>query len=123
MQPELRLSLEGAAAESGRSLNAEIVARLEQSFSSNSELFSPRQRDQIERYADQHSVEFPDALRNLVTAGLNPTAPLVITLPITDGTEVGKLIAALDAIQERVPKKTVVEVEHSSKRTPTKVRT
>ncbi|MEX5744648.1 Arc family DNA-binding protein [Massilia sp. X63] len=32
MQPELKERLEAAAQEAGRSLNAEIVARLEQSF-------------------------------------------------------------------------------------------
>lgn len=32
MQPDLREQLESAASESGRSLNAEIVARLEASF-------------------------------------------------------------------------------------------
>jgi len=32
MQPELRASLQEAAVENGRSLNAEIVARLEASF-------------------------------------------------------------------------------------------
>ncbi|MEB1529874.1 Arc family DNA-binding protein [Xanthomonas sp. WHRI 7945] len=35
MQPELREQLEAAASESGRSLNAEITARLEASFASN----------------------------------------------------------------------------------------
>lgn len=37
MQPELKAQLEAAAKESGRSMNAEIVARLEQTFSSSME--------------------------------------------------------------------------------------
>lgn len=35
MQPDLRFKLEGAAAAAGRSLNAEIVSRLERSFDGN----------------------------------------------------------------------------------------
>lgn len=38
MQPELKARLEAAAKETGRSMNAEIIARLEQSFAPSDEL-------------------------------------------------------------------------------------
>ncbi|MBB5444665.1 MULTISPECIES: Arc family DNA-binding protein [unclassified Paraburkholderia] len=113
---ELKDSIEGAAAANKRSLNAEIVARLEQSFSDLLTHLSNRHLQQIEQYATARKVTFDDALHMLINAGLHPDAPLVVALHLENGTEVSKLHEALDAVMGRVPKKAIVSVEMPSKR-------
>ncbi|WP_183440750.1 Arc family DNA-binding protein [Pseudoduganella violacea] len=60
MQPELRAHLESAAEHSGRSMNAEIVARLEQTFAPQKTSSVPERRklELVAEYAswcDRHS--------------------------------------------------------------------
>lgn len=111
MPADLKERLEGVLSETNRSLNAEIIARLNSSFDSGSDHFSTRMRTLIERYCEAHDLDFETAVSNILTAGLNPDAPLVISLQLGDKTDVETIVKALDAIQDRVPKKTRINVD------------
>lgn len=108
---DLRDQIEREAEKNKRSLNAEVVARLEGSFSESKDSFSNRLRAQIEHYCEAHDLDFETAVSNILTAGLNPDAPLVISLTIESGTEAAKIHEILDLMMDRVPKKTRINVD------------
>jgi hypothetical protein len=106
MQPELREKLEKVANEAGRSLNAEIVARLQASFEAPQ---APKDDGiqpiggaltwyitaEIRELAKQQGVPFDEMFAKLIVAGLHPDAPEVLYLPILPGATTKELRNAL----------------------------
>lgn len=81
MQPELRERLEAAASESGRSLNAEITSRLEQSFAHPkglvgrelvSDVLSTLVEDGIIQFTDGGKVLLTNLAKRIEREGIPP---------------------------------------------------
>lgn len=102
-----------AAKASGRSMNAEIVARLQASFvpaiTSSSVKFSGLEesdeevRHQVSEFAKKRGMSYRDALMLLVEAGLKPEAPQIIHIRVGAGAtmqEVKSIITEAAAIAD-----------------------
>lgn len=112
MQPELKERLEQAAQAAGRSMNAEIVRRLELSFNfigdAKVEQTSPTPQPiggdltwyittEIKALAEAQSIPFDEMLAKIFVAGLHPHAPQVLYAPIFPGATSRDMRAMLEA--------------------------
>ena len=114
MSAELRKRLEDEAQKGGRSLNAEIVQRLEWALElaakptivDSSHVQQPVGgaltwliTDEIKRLADRERVSFDEMLAKIILAGLHPSAPQVLYLPVFPGATREDLRTALQATE------------------------
>lgn len=112
MQPELKERLEQSAQEAGRSMNAEIVHRLELSFNfigePKVEPTTPTPQPiggdltwyittEIKKLAEAQSIPFDEMLAKIFVAGLHPGAPQVLYAPIFPGATSRDMRAMLEA--------------------------
>lgn len=113
MPDELRTRLEHAAAEGSRSLHAEIVARLQASFTPsittpNVKFSGVDERDEgvyeeVSEFAKKRGMSYRDALMLLVQAGLQPNAPQIVHIRVGAGAtmqEVRAIISEAAAIAD-----------------------
>lgn len=113
MLPELKEQIEAAAKASGRSMNAEIVNRLQASFapaitSANVKISGLEGRDdevyhQVSEFALKRRMSYRDALVLLVEAGLQPNAPQIVHIRVGAGAtmqEVKAIITEAAAIAD-----------------------
>ena len=84
MPKPLHEQLHNAAEASGRSYNAEIVARLQQSFDSTP-VDDPNVKRVVEEFAKLRDMSYRDALMLLVTAGSQPDAPQIVHIRVGAG--------------------------------------
>lgn len=119
MPEAVRDRLEAAATASGRSLNAEIVRRLEASL--HVEPMATRKVPEISGdipfvmaaniadMAKSNEVSFDEMLARIFVAGMNPDAPQVLYLQILPGATTKELRAALEASKNiALPNATIV---------------
>jgi hypothetical protein len=90
MLPEQREKIEEAARVSGRSMNAEIVARLQASFEDDKGL-PEGVRMAVEDAAEDWGVSFEEALERAVIGGVSPNAPQVIMIRPKSGMTVEEM--------------------------------
>ena len=82
---ELAEKLRVAAEAGNRSMNAEIVARLEQSFGGVAPEMGGIARDLVEEFAAKRKISFVDALDALIVAGSSPGAPSILYVKAQQG--------------------------------------
>lgn len=92
---DLKECIENAATKGKRSLNAEIVARLQASFvpaitSANVKISGVDEREEgvykdVSEFAKKRGMSYRDALMLLVQAGLQPDAPQIIHIRVGAG--------------------------------------
>lgn len=90
MQSVLKAELEASAEASGRSLNAEIVDRLRQSFETMFEL-DPELLEQLEQYAVDHGVSTSKALKILLMSGLRDAGSKIVHINLRQGATIAEL--------------------------------
>lgn len=113
LQPDLKERIEAAAKANGRSMNAEIVSRLEASFEGSfvSQL-SPAQRVLVEMRAKERNMSEDQALAELIVAGQAHGAPAVIYLQVQPGTSPDTFMDAFLMARKHFPEATEVMVDH-----------
>lgn len=99
---DLKQHIEDAASAARRSLNAEIVARLQASFDASGELPSAV-RDQIDEEAERMGISSQDALTRLVLAGAQPGAPMVLYIKADASMTIEQYRALFEAAKEFTP--------------------
>lgn len=121
MPARLKERLESARDESKRSLNSEIVERLERSLESGDEpfdlgrLLSPSAIDSLENFALERKFNsLQDALENAVLAGTTMGAPQVISLSISNDTKMSTVTAVLDAANRLLHPETTVLLDNTA---------
>lgn len=109
MPAELKASLEEASADSKRSLNAEIIARLQRSFEAATET-SPlitaavaEALAEVTEYANKHGVTPDEALTGLVAAALNRESEPVYFFVIDKEMKMSRLKEILGEAVNYVP--------------------
>ncbi|WP_211097475.1 Arc family DNA-binding protein [Burkholderia sp. LS-044] len=100
-----------SAKKNGRSMNAEIVSRLDVSLNSSADIVSQKLLREIRLYEEKHGINFGEAIERLLYAGLQPDAPSVVVLHVDSALEISKLASFLDLIVKKTPKGSVVAVE------------
>ncbi|MFM0405219.1 Arc family DNA-binding protein [Paraburkholderia dipogonis] len=120
MPAELKERLESARIETKRSLNSEIVERLERSLASDDEpfdlnsLLSPGAIDSLENFAIVRNFgSLQEALENAVLAGTTMGAPQVISLTISNDTKMSTVSAVLEAANRIVHPDTTVMLDNT----------
>lgn len=120
MPAALKERLESARVETKRSLNSEIVERLERSLTSDDEpldlslLLSAGAIDSLENFAIERNFgSLQDALENAVLAGTTMGAPQVISLSISNDTKMSTVSAVLEAARRLVHPEATVMVDNT----------
>lgn len=102
MQQELKSELERFAAQAGRSLNAEIVHRLQNSLSLQIVGLSDEAKGAVAQMCDSQGMAYSDAASSLILAGASKTSTIVI-LRVGAGATVQEYRQAFDAAGELTP--------------------
>lgn len=93
MDASVRSALEKGAKDAGRSLHAEILARLQQSFEGSP---GPDLPMGVDEYAKKHKITIADALSALVAAGLNSGPVYFMSVqPGASASDMGRAIRVL----------------------------
>lgn len=82
---ELAEKLRVAAGENSRSMNAEVVARLEKSFGVAAPAMGEVAKDLVEEFAAKRKISFSEALDALVFIGSNDDAPALLYVKAQPG--------------------------------------
>jgi hypothetical protein len=82
---DLHEKVVSAANASGRSMNAEIIARLQASFSPSENALPPHLRLDVEAWAERRGLNFVAALERVIQSGLHRNAPEVWVFYPTPG--------------------------------------
>ena len=90
MLPELKMRLEAAAKAAGRSMNAEIVDRLQGSFEVN-EGVPEFIMEALEDAAGKWGIPLEEAHGRIILAGVNKDAPQVIVINAKGGMTVAEM--------------------------------
>lgn len=101
MPPDLKEQIESASKQNGRSMNAEIVARLQASFSGKSEdgVFMIAE-DLAKQYGKEHEINWKEALDILVLKGASRKDCPVAYLSTHPNMTVSEMSAALRLLGE-----------------------
>lgn len=100
--PELKQRIEAAAKDAGRSMNAEILARLETSFDGGVNALPFTVSEAIQHEQDQRGGTREQALVRLVLAGLSQGGT-VVNIQIAPGTTMAQVKAMIDAAYTLLP--------------------
>ncbi len=107
--PALHKLIHGSAAESNRTFNAEIVARLQASFAPSHATPDVKfsgfddELEAVSEFAQKRGMSYRDALMLLVEAGLQPDAPQIVHIRVGAGAtmqEVKAIISEAAAIAD-----------------------
>lgn len=101
MPKPLHEQLHNAAEVSGRSYNAEIVARLQQSFDATGDL-DAEVREIAQEFAEQRGLSLKDALNLLVHTGSSPSASALF-VKVTPGMTLAEIRAVFEVAKEFTP--------------------
>jgi hypothetical protein len=117
LPPGLRDKFAERAKSNNRSMNAELVQRLETSLASEQNS-PPAEGDlswyitaEIKQMANEQGVPFDEMLVKLIFAGLHPTAPQVLYVALFPGTTKEQMRAAMEASNEFTKPDTSVVME------------
>lgn len=77
---ELKASIEEVARLNTRTINAEVVARLQESFTSGTSL-PLALRDEVQAYADEHRLDFDTALARVIVGGARASDKVLYIQP------------------------------------------
>ncbi len=102
MQSVLKAELEQAATEAGRSLNAEIVDRLRQSFEPMVEL-DPDVMAVLEWYSKKQGVDTREALSILILAGAREADKKIVYLQMRPGVTMNEFADQVKSIAKDEP--------------------
>lgn len=105
--PDLHKAIHEAASAANRTFNAEIVARLSQSFESGGLLPDVIRRG-VENIAAEDGVTFGEALAKAVIAGLSPDAPAVLYFAPGPGMKLTDVLQVFDQAKKKLPPDTSI---------------
>ncbi len=98
---DLHASLREQAQATSKSLNAEIIARLQQSFQ-GSQQGLPRHHG-VEDFAADNGISYEEALDLIVMRGISPNAPAAYLVNLHSGMTMGEVRAAIQEIGKHAP--------------------
>lgn len=99
---ELHAALTAESDATSKSLNAEIIARLQASFDPSQSL-PAAVRDQITEEAERMGISLQDALTRLVLAGAQPGAPMVLYIKADASMTIEQYRALFEVAKEFTP--------------------
>lgn len=109
---ELAEYIKAETAQSTRSLNGEIVARLASTIYGPSVHLPPDMLSAINARAEAASTSFQTELVRALAAGLDRRAPAVLIVEMSNSVAISKLGALLDAAREQLPPETAVRIHN-----------
>ena len=93
---ELSEKLRVAAEANSRSMNAEVVARLEKSFGGAEPAMGEVAKDLVEEFAAKRKISFSEALDALVFAGSSPNSPGVLYVKAQPGMTIKEMRVVME---------------------------
>lgn len=116
---DLHSRLADSAAATSKSMNAEIIARLTDSFSplAPGKLpVSASVREEVEEFAEANGITTTEAADTLVYAGLQPEAPAVLFVKIERGVVAGNTFKLMELLRKQVPEDATVVFQPNAPR-------
>lgn len=100
MPPDLKEQIESASKQNGRSMNAEIVARLQASFDKQgTRLEDIPASIEVSEYAEKHGISEEAALQLLVMKGAGDTSHDVVYMVVESGASIQQVREALRVLE------------------------
>ena len=108
---ELHAALTAEADSTSKSLNAEIIARLQDSFDTQAAL-PEIVRTEVEAAAEKMGISQEDALVHLVMAGASPNAPAVLYVKASPGMTLEQYVEIFEVAKKYLPPDATITLDH-----------